>query len=86
MKRILFLLLILSVNLRAQEIPKPIPGSYVHDFAGVLTPDQVRTLHSKLIDIKRKSTVETAIVTIKELGDYDIQVILSFQVIQTFPF
>lgn len=72
MKKILILFLLLASFATAQEIPSPVSGSYVHDFAGVMTPEQRTALHDRLIQLKKKYTVETAIVTVETVGDRGI--------------
>lgn len=72
MKKILLFLFLFCSIARAQEIPPPVAGSYVHDFAGVLTKEQRATLHSRLIELKKKYTIETAIVTVETTGEYVI--------------
>lgn len=72
MKKILILFLLLASFATAQEIPSPVSGSYVHDFAGVMTPEQRTALHDRLIQLKKKYTVETAIVIVETVGDRGI--------------
>lgn len=72
MKKLFFLLLLSFSMVCAQEIPSPVSGSYVHDFANVLTPEQRTTLHNRLIELKKKYTIEVAVVTIETTGEYVI--------------
>lgn len=72
MKKILFFFLLIFSVAHAQDIPKPVTGSYVHDFAGVMTEEQRTSLHQRLIELKKKYTIETAIVTVPTTGEYPI--------------
>lgn len=73
MKKLLLIFLFATTQLCAQEIPQPVAGSYVHDFANVMSEDERKSLHEKLIRIKDKYTVEVAVITMKTLGDYGIE-------------
>ena len=44
------------------------PHGFVNDFAGILTPDQVQTLETRLASFADETQDEIAIVTIKTLG------------------
>jgi len=51
---------------------KPNPPALVNDMAHVLTAEQVGLLEQKLEEYNRTSSTEITIVTINDLGDYDI--------------
>ena len=73
MKKILLLVLVaFSFSTYAQNIPDPVPNSYVHDFANLLKPGQIESLNQKIRDIKSASTIEIALVTIPSLGGTEI--------------
>jgi len=75
MKKLLFIILItlFAGHVYAQGIPDPPnPPRLVNDFAGVLTPEQVDSLESKLEDFARSTTTQILIVTVSSLDGYDI--------------
>jgi len=55
---------------KAYEIPKPI--GLVNDFAHILKPKTLRKLNNVLNELKQKTGVEFAVVTIKKLNSGDI--------------
>lgn len=68
---VLAALLIFS-QVRSQDIPDaPNPPKLVNDFAGVLTPDQVETLESKLVRFNDSTSTQVAVVIVKSLNGYD---------------
>lgn len=77
MRKIKFLFLLTCCLLQAgfgQDIPaRPNPPRLVNDFAGVLSPDQVQSLESKLVAYDDSSSVQIAVVIVKTTGDYDEQ-------------
>lgn len=73
MKKFIFFILIIFSSAQAQDVPGPVSGSYVHDFAEVMTENQRSELHQRLIQLKKKYTIETAIVTIKTTDGYPIE-------------
>ncbi len=65
-----FLLLLFSSNALSSDIPKPV--GYVNDFAKVLTSDTKNKLNRILVELKQKTGVEFAVVTIKTTKGEDI--------------
>ncbi len=59
------------VATHAQQYPKS--TGYVNDFAQVLTPEQGGLLNKELIDFKKKTTIEIAIVTVPWLNNQSIE-------------
>lgn len=51
------------------QIPSPKPNTYVNDFAGKLTDQQIQALNEKISAIEKKSSVQIAVVLINELPD-----------------
>jgi uncharacterized protein len=49
----------------------PLLSGYVNDYEHLLTPTEQTQLHDKIADIKAKTTVEIAIVSIKDTGGED---------------
>ena len=65
-------LFLISLSSVAQDIPvRPDPPKLVNDLAGVLSPEQLSALESKLVDFNRKTSTQIAILTVKSLGGYD---------------
>lgn len=63
------LLLILSFNLSAQDIPKqPNPPRLVNDLAGILAPDQLQKLESQLRVFNDSTSNQIAVVTVKSFN------------------
>lgn len=62
-----------SVNdVFSQDIPeRPIPPRLVNDFAGMLNPEEVSILESKLVAFSDSTSTQIAIVTVPSLGGYD---------------
>lgn len=57
-----------------KAIPKkPNPPRLVNDFAGVMTPEQVQSLESKLVAYDDSTSNQIAVVTVHSTGDYDIE-------------
>jgi uncharacterized protein len=52
--------------------PRPNPPKLVNDLANVLSADQFASLEAKLEDFNKTSSNEITIVTIKDLGLYDV--------------
>lgn len=74
MKKIILLCLIFTTSLVYAQIPKPIPNTYVNDFAHALTPDQITTLNKNIYEIEKGSGVQFAIVLINDLpSNLDIE-------------
>jgi uncharacterized protein len=75
---VVFLLVLTSLK-AADEFPvRPDPPRLVNDFAGVLSPDQVRALENKLVTFNQKTSTQIAIVVVKDIfgyekGDYTFQ-------------
>ena len=72
MKKILFLLLFLTVSFygMAQEFPVPMKGKIVSDYAGILTSAQTELLEQKLRSFNDTTSTQIAILTVKDLNGY----------------
>jgi uncharacterized protein len=46
------------------EQPRPMPNTYVHDFAGVITADKKEEIQAKAVRLKDEFKTEIAAVTI----------------------
>ena len=69
LKIIVLFSVFIPVSLLAFTIPAK-PSTYVNDYAGMLSPDQVATLETKLENYEKQTTNEIAVVTIPSLdGD-----------------
>jgi uncharacterized protein len=64
MRRILALLVLISVGALAQEIPAP--QGYVSDYAEVLTPQTRDKLTALLQELEQKTTAQIAVLTVKD--------------------
>jgi len=76
MKKSLFYLLFFLTGTFcfAQNIPaRPTPPRLVNDFANILTPDQKAALESKLVAYDDSTSNQLVVVTLKSIGDYDVQ-------------
>jgi uncharacterized protein len=51
---------------------KPYPPRLVNDMANMMTADEQHQLEAKLVDYERTTSNEITIVTIEDLGDYDV--------------
>ncbi len=51
---------------------KPSPPRLVNDFANMMTPEEQSQLEAKLLNYERTTSNEITIVTIIDLGDYDV--------------
>jgi len=71
--KLLIFLLLSVVGIQAKEIPaKPNPPRLVNDFAGVLAPDQLQSLESKLVAYSDSTSTQITIVIENSLeGDDD---------------
>jgi len=75
-----FLVLLLALMLSARQgiasdkdfPPVPVPPRLVNDLAGVLQADQVKALEDKLVAFDKTTSTQITIVTIKNLGGYEI--------------
>lgn len=55
------------------DFPKaPNPPRLVNDFAGMMTPGEAQQLEAKLLEYEKTSSTQITIITIKNLGGYDI--------------
>src|SRR6185437_15477853 len=69
----LFLCLFLQINTYADDFPeKPNPPRLVNDFAGILNPGDAATLEAKLDAYNDTTSTQIAVVTMKNVGDYDV--------------
>ncbi|MGE5197358.1 MAG: TPM domain-containing protein [Deltaproteobacteria bacterium] len=70
MRRVVFLILFLSLSLsvRAQEVPQP--QGWVNDFAGVITPEYKDKLNSLIYQVEQKTSSEIVVVTIDSISPY----------------
>jgi uncharacterized protein len=70
-KLLLIFTLLLSIHVFAQVVPSKPPASagLVHDFAGILLPEQERALNEKLIAYNDSTSNQIAIVTLPTLID-----------------
>jgi len=56
------------------QIPEAQKGTYVNDFANVLTKDEVTNLNKEIFDIEKQANVQMAIVLVKKVpADYNIK-------------
>src|SRR3984885_4205755 len=72
---VLILLLAPSVTLTAESVSTlPAPTGYVHDFAGVLSPDIKQSVEDLCTQVDRQAHAQIAVVTIKTIdGDQSIE-------------
>jgi uncharacterized protein len=74
MKKLLFLICLIIPHLVSAQIPKPAKNTYVNDYAGVLTKDQITALNQKIYRIEKGASAQLAIVLVDRIpADYDIQ-------------
>jgi len=77
MNKLLFILAFLFLpvaGLLAQDVPaRPDPPRLVNDLAHVMTADQTAALEHKLVDYDGSTSVQIAIVTVPDIGDYAIE-------------
>jgi len=60
------------VEVRAQDIPaRPEPPRLVNDLAGVLSPDEVGQLESKLVAFNDSTSTQITVVVVSSLNGYD---------------
>ena len=66
--------LMLSVEAGAAKSdfpPRPDTAIFVHDFAGVLKPDQAKLMNDSLRAFSKRTTNQIMVISVKDLGDYD---------------
>lgn len=75
MKKILFLLLLVSGAGYAQFVtpPKVLPHSYVQDYDHVLTSGQILKLNQRIDTITKHFSVQMAVVILSDLQGYEIE-------------
>lgn len=56
-----------------EEIASRKPAQLVNDLAGVLTPEQAKTLEQKLVAYDDSTSTQIAILTVKTLGNWEIE-------------
>ena len=67
------LLLTVGSYANDQDFPKkPNPPRLVNDFAGMMTSNEVAQLEEKLLEYEKSSSTQITVITIKNLGGYDI--------------
>jgi len=67
----LFLILLIVSTVQAQDIPvQPNPPHLVNDLAGIMTPEQVQQLESRLVAFNDSTSTQIAVVTLKSLNGY----------------
>ena len=70
---IIAVFILLSGRAAAQEIPdKPFPPRLVNDLAAILQPHEIDALEQKLVAYNDSTSTQIAVVTITDLGGYDI--------------
>ena len=74
-KRLLVAVILISISsliaIAQVDLPKPMPGSYVHDFAGVVAEDKKAEIQAKAQRLKDEYKTEIALVTIDSLQGED---------------
>ncbi len=67
-----FLLLIFSFKVNAQEFPeRPVPPRLVNDLTGMLSGQEVDALERKLVAFDDSTSTQIAIVIVSDLSGYD---------------
>ncbi|MFD0792651.1 TPM domain-containing protein [Mucilaginibacter litoreus] len=66
MKKILILFLALAVQVSAQ-VPKPKKQTFINDYSGVLSVNDIKTLNQKIYIIQKESDVQMAVVLVDEI-------------------
>lgn len=66
MKKLLVLFLLVSAVSYGQ-IPDPLPGTYVNDLAGVLSPQDAIKLNQNIEQLEKKTSIQLAIVLVGDL-------------------
>lgn len=51
--------------------PRPDTAIFVHDFAGVLKPDQAKLMNDSLRAFSKRTTNQIMVISVKDIGDYD---------------
>src|SRR5215207_965997 len=64
----LLFILFAALPCRAADIPGPMSGTFVHDFAGVMPDDKKAEIQAKARRLKDEYKTEIAVVTIDTLG------------------
>lgn len=68
MKKLIAILFLTPLAIFGQ-IPKPTPNTYVNDYAGKLTTDQIQSLNEMISTVEKTSSVQIAIVILKQLPE-----------------
>lgn len=73
MRRACFLLIAsaLFLTARAAEVPRPLPDTFVHDFAGVVSDEKKAEINAKARLLKEHYKTEIAVVTVDSLRGED---------------
>lgn len=61
----------LCLAARAADVPRPLPGTYVHDFAGVISDEKKAEINAKAKQLKEQYQTEIAVVTVASLQGAD---------------
>jgi len=69
---LLLLLSLVSFGDEKDFPPRPTPAKLVNDLAKTMSPDQVAQLEQKLVDFDKTTSTQITIVTIKNLGGYEV--------------
>lgn len=68
---VLLLLLFIGISAMGQVPPKPDPPRLVNDFAGIFTPEQVKSLEDTLVAFSKRTSNQIVVVTLPDLGGLD---------------
>ena len=63
----LLLILLSALTCAGAEVPEPMPGTFVHDFAGVIPADRKAEIQAKAQRLRDEYKTEIAVVTIESL-------------------
>lgn len=57
---------------KQKQCPLPFDGTYVSDFAQVVKPESIDALEVKLSELKKRASIDFAVVTVKTTGEQPI--------------
>ena len=66
--------IIFSAHCSSKKIEFPEPAGYVNDFAEILSEQQIQSISNYIKELQEKTTAEVAVVTMKSVAPYDINV------------